>query len=104
MYSSLPILLFPENPVKVCRMLLRNYFVADRHNSVYFIRKDDVWSSVPIKEWYEAIEVLVLEYGLYYGWGIVDPDVLARAIDYLYNDGICNRLYKYIGVCLDTNT
>lgn len=98
MYTSLPILLFSDNPIKVCRMLLRNFYVADRKHDLFFIKKDSLWISVSSQEWYLSIRNKVNEYCNYYNWKEIDYETLLKAISFLFNDGICYRLYKYIGI------
>lgn len=98
MYTSLPILLFPDNPIKVCRMLLRNFYVADRKQNSFFIKKDSLWVAVSNQEWYSSIQNTVNDYCNYYNWKAIDYETLTKAITFLFNDGICYRLYRYIGI------
>lgn len=92
MYTSLPLILFADNPVKILRIILRNMFVANKEKTLYFIHTDSIWISVSEKEWHEAIDKAIKAYCSYYMWEVPSKFHIDKAKVYLYNNSLCKRI------------
>ena len=90
--SSLPILLFSEDQVKMLRMSLRNIFIAQSPQGGFFLKEGDQWRKVSKNEWFIKIKAFVKNYLSSNNIPTPPEKIVSIAITFLYNQDISKRL------------
>lgn len=92
--SSFPFIMFPDDKVKVLRIILRGFFIAEGVDGPFYMKRDNHWMSVSKSMWYAEINIHIISCCKSNDMKSVDKKTIAKAISFLYNENAHKRVFK----------
>jgi len=94
--SSFPFIMFHDDKIKLLRIVLRGFFIAESVDGPFYMKRDNHWTPVLKDVWHNEITTYISRCCTSNNINHIDRRTVSKAICCLYNENAYKRVSRYI--------